>query len=227
MLAGIDLSSNNDIDDATWDALAAEGCAFVVARAVMGTGTDMRCGEHLLAGSRRGMALAIYAYLRGDRTADEQAAALLREAARYEPHVGPLGLAIDLEDRAGKVGQPKPPPWPRAAYADIALATVDLVSAASCRPVIVYGSPSFLGEMFKAAPEAMTSLALRCPLWLADWTAPWDLPRPWTAYVLHQTGQRDGLDRDEFDGDVDDLRRVFGLDVRDTPIGGEPLPGPA
>ena len=120
---------------------------------------------------------------------------------------GRWGLAIDVEDLPGH------DPFPRALVARNLLAMLDVLAARDGRKPLVYGSGGYLAEMFTEAPITMRQVEARASLWLADWSAPYTIPQPWTrATIVQDRGAKPGgIDHDVFAGDAGELRAVLGL----------------
>jgi hypothetical protein len=204
-IRGVDVSEYNTA--IPWASLA--GIGFVGVRVSHGGSIDPSAVVHLRAATAIDVEIFLgYGYIT-DAPAEVQAKALLDGLAGVEAIVGPAAIAIDLEDLPGRA------PWPRAAYRSTARAVLEQVHAAKERPIAVYLSAWFAHELgLRADPWWAT-----WPLWLADWTPPYIAPAPWTEATILQHGVRGGLDRDCFEGDAGDFRRVFGLVARDEDAG--------
>lgn len=136
--------------------------------------------------------------------AREQAELLLSREA--DVGGGAWGLAIDVEDLPEE-------PFAKAPYARRLLEALNLIGARDPRRVLVYGSGSYLAGMYQDAPITMREVEARALLWLADWSAPYTIPEPWTRITLLQDhgAPPGGIDHDVFPGSAEELRAVLGL----------------
>lgn len=205
MLEGIDVSHHNTVATVPW-----EGIDFAFVRASYGVTPDTQAEahlDHLAAVPVR----ALYTYLESGPHAasgEAQAAFFLDRHAALVERFGPLGMAVDTEQLPK--APPDPPARVRAILMGFAAAVLD--AGPTC---FMYGSRVWLAELH--LPEWFAS---RFPLWAAS-KAPW--PAPWTVATVLQDGVR-GVDRDRFNGTVDELRAVMGLGAT-GPLGCA-LPGP-
>lgn len=194
---------------------------FGCVRLTTGIDLDLRADEHLRRASGAGVGdLLVYAYLKGSQLGEAQARCLLDRAHTLEDveHVGPLALAIDVEDPF------EGPPWHRPTYAKILIDTFDWLAAHTSRAVVLYVSPAYVAELLAAAPHLASTL-VRMPLWLADWTPPASVPAPWKRWTIWQHAVKPPpdlalkIDHDVFDGTSEDWRRVMHPDPHDELAG--------
>lgn len=120
---------------------------------------------------------------------------------------GAWGLAIDAEDLPGH------DPFPKAVYARRILEILDALAARDPRRPLLYASGAYLAAVFLEAPITMREIARRASLWLADWSAPYTIPQPWSNITILQNrgAKPGGIDSDVFAGTADELRVALGL----------------
>jgi GH25 family lysozyme M1 (1,4-beta-N-acetylmuramidase) len=207
MRLGFDVSQFNDPAKVPWKA-----ARFACVRATTGVKLDTLADEHLRRASGNGVTdLLVYAYLKGSLLGEVQARALLDRAFALEDveHVGPLALGVDIEDPL------EGPPWHRPTYAKALHDFADYLTAHTGRACILYTSPGYIAQL---APSALVQAM---SLWLADWTPPADLPKPWRRWTIWQNAVKPAtpggppIDHDLFDGTAEDWRRVFFPDHHD------------
>ena len=203
MLDGCDLSSHN----ATPPDFSPWGFAFF--RVSHGHTTDTSAEAHSITAraTNATIQLGAYHYMTDTDGAAQADLLLTREAILG----GRMLLAVDVEDLPADAG----PPWLRASYAATLLRFVRRVRDAG-RPIFVYASANFVRELFHAAPVTMREVARLALLWLADWTAPYPTPEPWTTYAILQDGLKGGRDHNRFDGTLEQLRALGGLGELDS-----------
>lgn len=205
-LLGIDLSEHNPRQP--WLAHAAAGLRFAGVRVSHGGAADSAGEGHLTGAHLAGLDLLLGYHYVTDAPAELQAAAFLGAVARCEARLGcELALAIDMED----LGAPHPP-WPREKYRATGRRIIELVSEAKGRPVGVYLSFWYTHEL----ALGLEPWWARCPLWLADWHAPYPVPLPWTVATILQYGVEQNIDRDRVES-AEAFREAFGLGVRAAP----------
>ena len=198
MIHGCDLSHHNPTPASftPW--------SFAFFRASYGFTVDESAERHAAVARATNPLILLGAYHHlTDHSGHAQADLLLTREAQLG---GDMMLAVDAEDLPATIG----PPWPRAMYAVILLDFVQRVHARE-RVCFTYGSFAFLAELFAAAPHTMRAVAALSLLWLADWTAPYPTPAPWSTHAILQDGLLHGVDHDVFDGTIDQLREIAGL----------------
>ena len=191
-LEGVDVSHHNG--PGSYD-LA--GCSFMFARASYGCTADTTAEAHLARGRERGLVLGAYAYLYTGADAAPPEAQADFFVSRAAVLAGPLMLALDVEPIDHR--KPDPP----ARVADFALRFWRSAQARARQPVAIYG-----GQYLATLPLAADFQV--APLWLADWTAPYQPVAPWGDWTVLQYAVK-GVDRDCFRGSRNHLRQVFGL----------------
>lgn len=204
MTLGIDVSEHNSPQP--WLAHVAQGVGFAGVRVSHGGALDVAAEGHLGGARHAGVeSLLAYHYVT-DATPELQAAAFLGAVAREEALLGcELALAIDIEDMLAPHA-----PWDRPKYKAIGRRIIEFVSEAKGRPVGVYLSSWFAHELQLDAWWAV------CPLWLADWQAPYPVPAPWTEATILQYGADGKIDRDRIDS-AEVFRAAFGLGMWAAP----------
>lgn len=114
---------------------------------------------------------------------------------------GDLPCALDWESTDG---------LPAKADCDAAYAWLDYVEKATKKTPVIYTGPSFMHVLFTVTKDLRFS---RFPLWIANYgvVCP-TVPEPWTNWTFWQGGQSPILgmaapvDRDYFNGSLDDLK---------------------
>lgn len=195
MLKLIDVSRWNGPGSVPWDEV--DG-GFV--RLTYGLHVDFCAEEHLWRGRKAGKLLGGYGWLDCSIGVwgGEQAELLLATAAKLSPVQ--LALAVDVEP--AKPERPDPPTRTRAQLNSF------LSASRGRRVVAAYLNFS---EALRIDLAGNPSIVEGCPLWLADWTPPYEVPKPWDRWTILQTGKKGGVDRDVFEGSAEDFRRTFGL----------------
>jgi GH25 family lysozyme M1 (1,4-beta-N-acetylmuramidase) len=197
-IQGIDVSYYEDSVD--WAAVHAAGIEFAFIRVTDGTTyLDPKFAAYWAGARAAGVIRGAYQFFRPAEDPIAQADLLLDRMGPLEP--GDLPPVIDVEVSGG------------LAKPDVAAAVrawVEHVTARLGRPPIVYAGLYSWPELTGAA-NVTTS-----PLWVAQYTSALcpDIPSPWTRWRFWQhtsTGHVDGipgeaLDRDRFNGTLDDLR---------------------
>lgn len=173
---GCDVSNNNGHID--WDAVAASGISFGIAKLSEGTNFVDRFFRQNWADMKR-LGLARGAYHFGRPSVNGAAAeaefflaTLAAQGGELEP--GDI-LALDLED-------------PNAA-GDLSAWVFEFLVTVNARAgfnALVYSSPAFITEHNLAAQPAIGAVGL----WLASWGVPTPpaAPAPWSLVAIHQTG---------------------------------------
>jgi len=196
-LEGIDVSKwQGEID---WDAVAGAGIQFAFIRATHGAeildewfDTNWRRAREV------GIARGAYQFFEGGDDPVEQADAFLSMLPALEP--GDLPPVIDVESPDGNPGV--------AQYQDNVRTWLDRVEAALGVPPIIYTGKYYWDDHLGGTDEFQDH-----PLWDAWWSdsCP-DTPRGWSEWTFWQyssTGRVPGIsgnvDRDRFDGTMDDL----------------------
>jgi GH25 family lysozyme M1 (1,4-beta-N-acetylmuramidase) len=212
MLIGFDVSQFNPPKLIPWHT-----ASFACIRLTSGTTLDTLADEHLRRASGAGVGLLLaYGYLRGNVSGEEQAKRFLERVTALEAaeHVGPLALAVDIEDPL------KGPPWDRATYTTAFAAFVGWLHEHDPRPCAIYVSPGFMASGMGTTPIIRAS-----PLWLADWTPPADLPKGWDRWTIWQNEVKDiapgvPIDHDVFAGTAEDWTRIFHPPAAHDELGG-------
>lgn len=186
-------------------------------RLTSGLRLDKLADEHLRRAIDGGVSpdmLMAYAYLQGVHEGSGQAKCLIERAHQLEDaeHCGPLALAVDIEDPLNG------PPWPREKYGRILVDFVEtLAEHAPMRPPALYVSPAFWAQLVPFLGADAVALIAALPLWLADWSPPANIPKHFTRWhiwqhevtPISQSNPSILLDRNYFDGDAEDWRRIF------------------
>lgn len=204
ILHGYDVSHHQPPGSVPW-----KGASFAMARVTMGAaGIDTHGWTHL----HQAYAVAVpvlvaYHYLRGDSPGVAQARRFLDRVDALDESLGLVGLMVDVEN------PDKPnPPWHIPTYRTALLDFLAHVRAQTSRRCLIYGPGAYLPLL--TLPAEVADLH---PLHLADWHPPYPVPAPWTIITIHQHKVAEvgaiKLDHNRFEGTVEDLRRVLGLDV--------------
>ncbi len=183
------------------NAYSLDGVSFVAVRVSYGAAVDRAADAHLAKARTAGVPVLIaYHYTatgEGAAEPEEQAALFVTRCAVLG---GVLGLAQDVEPL--DPARPDPPARVRSFAHRFWLSA----RARAARPVATYGGDYLAGLDLPAEMAAD-------PLWRSDWTAPYPTVRPWRAWTILQyavTGSPK-IDRNRFDGSIDELRAVLGI----------------
>lgn len=196
-IEGIDVSKwQGEID---WDAVAGDGIRFAFIRATHGTDIlDEWFDTNWRRAREVGIARGAYQFFEGGQDPVEQADVFLSMVPALEP--GDLPPVIDVESPDGNPGA--------AEYQDNVRVWLDRVEAALGVPPIIYTGKYYWDDALAGTDEFSDH-----PLWDAWWSngCP-DTPRGWESWTFWQyssTGRVAGIggdvDRDRFDGTMDDL----------------------
>jgi MYXO-CTERM domain-containing protein len=199
-VAGIDVSKWQGAID--WPAVADAGIQFAFIRTTHGVGTiDEYFDDNWRQAREVGIVRGPYQYLAADQDPIAQADLMLSMIGQLEP--GDLPPVLDVEDPNGI---PAP-----ATYVANVRAWMDHVEAAlGVRPII------YTGKYYWQDHLASSNAFVDYPLWLAQYRdgCP-DTPTPYTRWAFwqhtstgHVTGISGNVDRDWFNGTLDDLRAL-------------------
>lgn len=208
-LRGLDVSRWNAPHSVPWDEVD-----FGFVRLTYGLYVDPRAEEHLWNGRKAGKLLGGYHWLDCSPGVwgSEQAELFLKAASDFSAQLSGfdpsfLALAVDVEPADPK--WPDPPARVREALSGFLQASARAYpSVAAVYINFAEATRARLGTSAPAFADLGGSLP---PLWLADWTPPYEVPAPWERYTILQTGAKGGVDRDVFEGDAEDFRRAFGI----------------
>lgn len=202
-LLGCDVSRWSGVRD--WAALHREGVRFAFVRSSMGLGRDALLLQQVEAiravDVNEPIEVGLYHYLRADVSGEEQASHFLALVDLVRRRFGQVAIAVDLEDPMGEGAKP----WDRPTYREAFLSFRRVVLAAGYGPLVDYGPPKAMLDGLGLPDEVGGD-----SLWLADFTPPADVPRPWQDWAIWQfAGGAD--DWNAFRGTAEDFRRVMGL----------------
>lgn len=201
-LLGCDVSGHSGLKN--WDELHERHVRFAFVRSSMGLGRDKLVLQQTAAifalDVDEPIEVGLYHYLRADVSGEEQAGHFLALVDLVERRGGRVAVAVDLEDPSGKGAAP----WDRPTLRKVFLAFRRVVLATG-RVLVDYGPPKAMLDGL-GLPEEVAS----DPLWLADYTPPADVSRPWKDWAIWQF--KGGIDDwNRFRGTAEDFRRVMGL----------------
>lgn len=206
-LRGLDVSRWNAPHSVPWDEVD-----FGFVRLTYGLYVDPRAEEHLWNGRKAGKLLGGYHWLdcSDGAWASDQSALFLATYRKLCPDYE-IALAVDVEP-----SDPKKPDRPARVVEALHffLLAVDIPAkpGSDPQPCAVYLNRAEVQRIELAGDrDALPDDLALAPLWLADWTPPYEVPAPWVRWTVLQTGKKGGVDRDVFDGDADDFRRAFGI----------------
>lgn len=176
-------------------AIKTVGHSFVYLKAGEGDWTDPTLLDNVAKAKQANLHVGAYHFLRpkAGRTGGEEAQFFIRNLKAAGLGKGDLRPAADIE--ATKLNRTA-----TIKYLQDFLAAVEF--ATGIKPV-VYTYPSF--------PQTWPSWLSGYPLWLADYDGGLDIPKPWTAIVLHQytdKGTTPGVSGHVDMNNTEDLRRV-------------------
>lgn len=171
---GIDGSQDAGIPNCT--ALFAAGYRFAIPRILRGHTRDTAAPEYVRRARDAGMLVSGYPYLRTWEVPETQADL----AAEVSAELGLSMTWVDVEPAGMKDGAYIHATDKPAAAREIFLRWCARADAIGLRWA-VYGGAHYLHQLNLPAEFANK------PLWLADYSPPANLPRPWKGYTIWQT----------------------------------------
>jgi lysozyme len=210
---GPDLSNNNTVTD--WSVLA-QNVGFVFLKVADGDvrqGTDGSLIKTRITAARgAGITLAPYQFARVAAPSNRERNGRIECAMSIHfafvagwPQPGDLPLAYDFEGESLNA-------QPVAKCAKHLLQWINTYEFTMQHKPILYGPPSVWNQIVpELGPEQRAQVAA-CPLWLADWTPPADVPAPWSTWSFWQytdkgtvPGTSGTVDMNHFSGSQTDL----------------------
>jgi lysozyme len=197
VIEGVDVSHWDGTID--WGQVHSAGIAFAIAKATEADGyVDPTFDTNRQNAEAAGVAFGAYHFFRANVDPTTQANHFLDTIGSVEP--GEISPTLDLETTDGEGG---------STIAQRAVTFMQVVQAQTGRVPMVYTSPSFFNSTI-GAPDSFAPFLL----WIANWqvSCP-DVPSvwsDWTAWQYTDSGSVSGIstavDRDQFDGTVDELQ---------------------
>jgi lysozyme len=199
VIEGIDISHWQDTID--WPSVKADGIEFALAKATEHTTySDPTFDYNRAEAKAAGLAFGAYHFFRADEDPTAQAQHFASALGTVE--VGEISPVLDLETADGESA---------STIVQRATTFLTVLESLTGRVPIIYTSPSFYESTLNAPPELAAY-----PLWIANWetTCP-TVPTNWADWSLWQytdSGSISGIggpvDRDQFDGSVEELKCV-------------------
>lgn len=195
-IEGIDISHWQDTID--WPAVKSDGIEFALAKATEATDyVDPTFDTNRAEAKAAGIAFGAYHFFRSDEDPTVQAQHFATTMGSVE--TGEISPVLDLETADGEGA---------STIVERALTFLQVLESLTGRVPIIYTSPSFFDSTLDG-PAALGGY----PLWIANWeTSCPTVPAAWADWSVWQytdSGSVNGIggpvDRDQFDGSVDEL----------------------
>jgi lysozyme len=213
---GIDVSVYQASID--WAAVKRAGIAFAVTRISNGIDRRDTTFDANWAGIKAaGLVRGAYQYFQPGQDAAAQAALVVEKVGRLG--AGDLPVQLDMEVTGGQ---------PAATIISQMATWTERVTAGTAKQPLIYTGKFFWDD------NIGKPLAGNYPLWVANYgvTCP-NLPAVWTSWTIWQytstgsvAGVTGNVDRDRFNGTIDDLRRFTGAAAGSLPDAGAPAHPP-